>query len=206
MGEEVNILGSHSLAYTNPELILEFGSGPTSKRTHEYFHNLPATTRRVSIQAEGTWYDEHHTLDQLIHADPNTFCEYLLSKLSGKPLVDPNWLSDALEVDRTYWQEVKKINPEKNLEGGILQRVHEEIPSGSHLLVGNSSPVRHLDDFVPPGKKLIRVYANRGVSGIDGTVSTALGMASAVRVSIILCLRGPGFLSRPQWAARIIPD
>jgi 2-succinyl-5-enolpyruvyl-6-hydroxy-3-cyclohexene-1-carboxylate synthase len=39
-------------------------------------------------------------------------------------------------------------------------------------------PIRELDAFVPPASKLLTLYGNRGTSGIDGTVSTTLGIAA----------------------------
>jgi 2-succinyl-5-enolpyruvyl-6-hydroxy-3-cyclohexene-1-carboxylate synthase len=53
------------------------------------------------------------------------------------------------------------------------------IPDGSTLFAGNSLPVRHLDQFGKPTNKRIYAYANRGASGIDGNISTALGAGAA---------------------------
>jgi 2-succinyl-5-enolpyruvyl-6-hydroxy-3-cyclohexene-1-carboxylate synthase len=51
------------------------------------------------------------------------------------------------------------------------------VPEGATLFVGNSMPIRDLDSFFLNNNKEIKVMANRGANGIDGTVSTALGAA-----------------------------
>jgi 2-succinyl-5-enolpyruvyl-6-hydroxy-3-cyclohexene-1-carboxylate synthase len=52
--------------------------------------------------------------------------------------------------------------------------------------VGNSLIVRHLDQLVLQNSKNIRVYANRGASGIDGVTSTALGIAAVTDDPLVL--------------------
>lgn len=63
-------------------------------------------------------------------------------------------------------------------EGEVVASVLDAMPSGAHLVVSSSMPIRDLDAFGHPRPEPLSVYANRGASGIDGVVSTAFGVAS----------------------------
>jgi 2-succinyl-5-enolpyruvyl-6-hydroxy-3-cyclohexene-1-carboxylate synthase len=54
-----------------------------------------------------------------------------------------------------------------------------EMPANSNLIAGNSLPIRHLDQFGFAPNKPLTIFGNRGASGIDGVISTALGVACA---------------------------
>ena len=60
-------------------------------------------------------------------------------------------------------------------EGAYVRRVLELAPEGSCLFAANSMSVRAVDTFYLKGGKQLTVLANRGLNGIDGTVSTAIG-------------------------------
>ena len=73
-------------------------------------------------------------------------------------------------------------------ETRIVHEVINSIPDGSNLMVSNSLPIRDLDLILPLMKKNITIYHNRGASGIDGIISTALGIAKASKSKTFLLI------------------
>ena len=63
-------------------------------------------------------------------------------------------------------------------EGRTIRELQQHIPDNSQVLVANSMTIRDFDYFWFSGESDAVLYGNRGVNGIDGTVSTALGLAA----------------------------
>src|SRR5699024_10589021 len=64
-------------------------------------------------------------------------------------------------------------------EGNAVGTLFASLPENSGVFVGNSMPIRDADTFFTNTNKTVKVYGNRGVSGIEGIVSTALGIAAS---------------------------
>ena len=62
-------------------------------------------------------------------------------------------------------------------EGAFVREILKAAPAGSCLFSANSMAIRAIDTFYVKGDKPLAVLCNRGLNGIDGTVSTALGVA-----------------------------
>jgi 2-succinyl-5-enolpyruvyl-6-hydroxy-3-cyclohexene-1-carboxylate synthase len=60
------------------------------------------------------------------------------------------------------------------------------LPIGTPLFISNSMPVRDVEWFWQPGDRKIIPYFNRGANGIDGTLSTALGVAHGGQSAVLL--------------------
>ena len=105
--------------------------------------------------------------------------------LSGRPAVDrkddPAWLEEWRTADRSVGRELDRLlATEPDLTAHeVAGAVSRALPPRGLLVVGASNPIRDLDLMVAPyavGDRR-KVIANRGLSGIDGTVSTAIGAA-----------------------------
>src|SRR5262249_23426663 len=73
-------------------------------------------------------------------------------------------------------------------EGKVFAELAEVLPEGATLYAGNSMPVRDLDTFFPACDKAIPFVANRGVNGIDGVISSALGASATSAQPVVLVI------------------
>jgi 2-succinyl-5-enolpyruvyl-6-hydroxy-3-cyclohexene-1-carboxylate synthase len=182
-GKGANIIGGYdtflpraATEWEQPELVIRFGDVPTSKSLNDYLDSVGAA-RRIHISENGSWADDSHRVNEFIHADPTLFCRLLTKKLA--PRRASAWALKVQEAEVACWTAMDVMLSGAYCEGAIVTDMIGELPSGTVLFAGNSLPVRHLDQFGRPQLKRIRLFANRGASGIDGNVSTALGICAS---------------------------
>jgi 2-succinyl-5-enolpyruvyl-6-hydroxy-3-cyclohexene-1-carboxylate synthase len=93
--------------------------------------------------------------------------------------LDPEWLRGWQDADRAARSAVDRVLAAEPVTGlSVAQLIAASVPSDGLLVAGSSSSIRDLD-LAEPWAEPPLVLANRGVSGIDGTVSTAVGAALA---------------------------
>lgn len=71
-------------------------------------------------------------------------------------------------------------------EGQVAWLLSQRLPANTPLIIANSTPVRDVEWFWQPSDRHIQPFVNRGANGIDGTLSTALGIAHRYRSSVLL--------------------
>lgn len=86
------------------------------------------------------------------------------------------------EQDRSSKSRLLKLmETEPQSEAGLFHSLSKVIPAGARVFVGNSLPVREWDLAADWNERGIEVYATRGVNGIDGQISTFLGLCDPKR-------------------------
>jgi 2-succinyl-5-enolpyruvyl-6-hydroxy-3-cyclohexene-1-carboxylate synthase len=167
-----------------PEVVLRFGASPTSKVLRKYLAAVDA--RQFVVDPAGGWPEAEFTATDLLAADPTSVAEDLAAR-------DPSAGAAAFrerftEMERAYWDLVDEACGEEWFEGAVLERVAAGLPDPATCYVSNSMPVRDLDRFARPREATITALGNRGVSGIDGIVSSALGAGSATDEPLALVI------------------
>ena len=151
-----------------PNVIVRFGDLPLSKWLNQFIVDSEPEYY-IHFSPSGEWCDDSHLVTHLVSTELSVrMMEYLER--------DSALSNQYSSLERTTWQIIDhEIETGNYFDGAVVYDVVDLIPDGSTLFAGNSLPVRHLDQFGKPTNKRIFAYANRGASGIDGNISTALG-------------------------------
>jgi 2-succinyl-5-enolpyruvyl-6-hydroxy-3-cyclohexene-1-carboxylate synthase len=165
-----------------PDVVLQVGAAPTTRATQRLVAESPSA---IVLDAAHLDPDPFGLARLRVRADPDPFAEALADR-SLEP-APASWLDDWRLADSAARRAMDDVldRADTPTELQIARDVAAALPSAGTLFVGNSMPVRDLDHAMAP-RDGIEVLANRGASGIDGLVSTALGIATGPRAS------GPG--------------
>ena len=155
-----------------PEVVLRFGAMPASKP-------LGAAMRgahHVLVDPDGAWLDPDHSVSSIVAADAGHLALALCERLTAR---EPSeWLESWLAAEAAARVALDRFLDSDELpsEPRTARDVARFLDPGALLAVASSMPVRDLEWFMD-ARRIDHVIGNRGTSGIDGFVSTAVGAA-----------------------------
>ena len=186
-----------------PDVVIQLGQIPVSKRIQQWMATLtdidyitvsptadvmnPSLTTTIHVMADiDTFLGEiKRGIPLLINTEKKQ--RAVLHKLEKLNLLTQ---SDSVVMSPTYeelWRQIEsnsreqldKVQEEPTLfEGRTIHMLQQYMPDEGQILVANSMSIRDMDYFWATGRSQVMVYGNRGTNGIDGTVSTALGLST----------------------------
>jgi len=167
--------------WPEPDLVIRTGASPTSKTLRRYLAAVDA--RQIVVDPAGGWREAEFTASDLVVADPAVLFDELADRVSA---THSAWRARFDRAEDDYWASVTAAFDDEYFEGAILHDIARLCPDPTTLFVSNSMPVRDLDRFGQPRSGRVTALGNRGVSGIDGITSTALGAGSATDDPLVL--------------------
>lgn len=159
-----------------PNLIIRFGAMPVSKSLTIFMRENRAA-KQIVVDGGNGWRDPLTVASEMVYCDEKEFCQQLTEILPSRGYSE--FIKKWKLVNELSKETLASIRDVTELsEGKVFHLLTEMLPNGASLFVGNSMPIRDLDTFFTSNSKEIKVLANRGANGIDGVVSTALGVAT----------------------------
>lgn len=178
------LLSERFRAMLNPDVVFHIGGAMTSKRLNEFL--AWRRTNYVYVAPHGLRKDPGHIVSHRVESDLPSFCGWLTAWVRGKGSKD--LLRPLLELSRhagrkiDAWLEQQPALTEMH----VARTVTRLAPEGALIFAGNSMPVRDMDMYAAADGRAERVMANRGASGIDGNIATAMGAATALNAPVTL--------------------
>ena len=159
-----------------PELIVHLGGPLASRVANEWL----ARTGAVQIVAAGPrWVDPHGTAAVVLPWTAEAVVEQWAADTAGVEPVDGGAWADRwheLRRRRAPARSTACSTTPRPRSPAIARALARSLPPGGALVASSSMPIRDLEWYVCPDHELA-VHANRGANGIDGVVSTAVGVA-----------------------------
>lgn len=184
-----------------PELLITFGGLIVSKKIKAFLRKYqPKEHWHIDPKKA---YDTFFCLSKHVKVNPSDFFKAILPSETQK------------SAYKTKWQAVKKryeARREAYLDEipfsdfTVFDEVMQHIPKGCQVHLANSSTVRYAQLF--PMDASLKVFCNRGTSGIDGSTSTAVGASIHAEEPTLLITGDLSFFydSNGLWNAHIRPD
>lgn len=161
-------------ANCRPEWVISFGGPPTSKNVLTWLQGLKVSDYIV-VDNTVRWPDPLRLVTHLVRSYPASFCRGVTSRVTSAPA---SWMA----AFRAYERDIDTLAAAEAgsvlWEAPILRRLLAVAARNGIVFSGNSMSVRDFDTFSGTTDKHVRLLANRGTNGIDGSVSTLLGIAA----------------------------
>ena len=165
-----------------PDLVIRLGGMPTSKALNKWLAAASAPT--FLIDPEHAWRDQDHVATSIFACDPQPLLEAL------PPFERVSWREQWVAAGKRATAAIAATLVSTPMhEGHVVRALSSRLPDPAQVFIGSSMPIRAAEAFWLQARPQQRFFGNRGASGIDGLVSTGLGLAAGrVNVPTVLLL------------------
>ena len=156
-----------------PDLAVVVGRPVLTRGVRRWLDGVPRT---VVVDVDGAWLDPGRTVERFVQAEPAALLRDVADRLDGRRTT--HFLAQWQHAERAARAAVDVLLDGQTTpsEPRVARDLAACLPDGGALVAASSMPIRDLSAVMRPRPGL-RVLGNRGASGIDGFVSTTLGVA-----------------------------
>ena len=164
------------------DYIIHFGDIFVSKPLNKFIE-YNKNARYIKVAPEFSYVSSTLSITDYIVVDEQDLCNMITNNHN-----DSSYLNKWIDLQIKYTKNIDEINKEKSLvEGNIIKIMEKSMKRDTRFFVANSMSIRHVDSyFRDKYKKNIKILCNRGANGIDGIVSSALGVSQVAENTVLL--------------------
>ena len=164
-----------------PDCVIQFGQIVVSKRVQQM---IASWTDVEYIEVNPTMDSMNPTGKTTMHMQASID---VFTHLYGKNNHSDGYLKKWQRLEQVAKKQLSSaINEPHCFEGRTIRELQEHISIEGQIFIANSMTIRDFDYFWFSGESKATLYGNRGVNGIDGTISTALGLAANGRPTYLV--------------------
>ena len=168
-----------------PDLVITMGNAVVSKKLKFLFRQQ--NTEHWHITPSPMYWDRFQSLTKVIVAKPSDFLHFLNNNLPESTCYTTGKsICHSIERQCLALRDDTINQVDESIDYRVYQFLSKHVQPKTNIFWGNSTPIRYAGLFVWNSQQH---FGNRGVSGIDGQVSTAVGFASQTD-ELCLCVTG----------------
>ncbi|MBJ7459123.1 MAG: 2-succinyl-5-enolpyruvyl-6-hydroxy-3-cyclohexene-1-carboxylic-acid synthase [Thermoleophilaceae bacterium] len=172
-----------------PDLIIRVGELPTSKPLRNWL--AAAECRQIVLDPRGAWLDPTRNASDVWVCDPLATFTAASGRVEGSTAA-PSWTATWTGLERATQSAIDHalaVEPFP-FEPAIYRSLLGGLERGATIFVSSSMPIRDVEAYGPIGRDDMRYLSNRGTNGIDGVISTALGVRAPYNCDRVIVLTG----------------
>lgn len=172
-------------AADRPDGVIHIGGQFVSKRLLTFLQSAQPA-QHVVIRPDPLRYDPHHHVTLRIEADLPTFLSTTIHNLPAIIHSDGAWAARWQAKQNRVAAVLAARDAADWCEADLARALAALLPADWTLFLGSSMPIRDVDQFASAAGAPVPVAANRGASGIDGTLACAAGWAAGAQRPTVL--------------------
>lgn len=171
------------------DVIIQFGEQLLSQRLTALMDDFNGELQLVKTGE--TRIDPNHQLDTRFNCDA---IDWIEAQNVSPSIINQQWVEKIQQGYKILSEQVITpfLTTQPYSEMTVIKQLDKQLPKGTPLFIGNSMPIRLADMFMSHNS--CNIYTNRGASGIDGLLATAIGVAKSTAKITTLLIGDNSFL------------
>ncbi len=179
------------------DTLLHLGGAYLSASLEQFVKGLPLTYY-LHVHENADRLDMFHKVSERYSIGVGEFCQSLISDLKSPSfkILESNQSGDIQRRSSKIENRLQQIGLESEVltEPMVANILSQIIPAGTGLFLSNSMPIRYFSQFAQAANQNFVICSNRGASGIDGIISSAIGFAKGLKKPTTLVIGDIAFI------------